>query len=234
MIFSDSLFSFLFLFLRMSSQQSFPPPLPPEEEKECFLRMKAGDTEARNRLIEHNLRLVAHIVKKYYAGSRNQDDLVSIGTVGLIKAVDSFDVSNGTRFATYAGKCLQNEILMYFRAQKKHAQETSLNEPVDVDKEGNPLTYLDILPDDEDIVELLDAKLRSSRLYDAVREALDDRERRVIVLRYGLTESGRVCAQREVAAGMGISRSYVSRIEKSALGKIRKYLGGEYGTENEK
>lgn len=230
-----ALFSRLFgLFLRVPGAGAFPPPLSKAEEKELFRKARAGDAEARNRLIEHNLRLVAHIVKKYYLSSKEQEDLISIGTIGLIKAIDSYDVEKGARFTTYAGKCLQNEILMYFRAQKKHAQETSLNEPVDVDKEGNPLTYLDILPDDEDIVELLDAKLRSSRLYDAVREALDDRERRVIVLRYGLTESGRVCAQREVAAGMGISRSYVSRIEKSALGKIRKYLGGEYGTENEK
>ncbi len=181
--------------------------------------------QARNILIEHNLRLVAHIVKKYYLSYKDQEDLLSVGTVGLIKAIDSFDVENGARFATYAGKCLQNEILMYFRSQKKHAMETSINEPVDVDKEGNPLTYLDILSDDEDIVEQLDIKLKHSRVYRAVREILDERERMVIVLRYGLTEEGRVYAQREVAERMGISRSYVSRIEKAALSKIRAYLG---------
>lgn len=213
------------LFLRVSGANSFPPPLSREEERELFLRAHAGDQEARNLLIEHNLRLVAHIVKKYYLSYRDQEDLISVGTVGLIKAIDSFDVENGARFATYAGKCLQNEILMYFRSQKKHAMETSINEPVDVDKEGNLLTYLDILSDDEDIVETLDTKIKHSRIYRAVREVLDERERMVIVLRYGLTEDGRVYAQREVAARMGISRSYVSRIEKAALAKIKKYVG---------
>lgn len=218
---------FLGLFLRVSGNNSFPPPLSKERERELFLKAHAGDAQARNTLIEHNLRLVAHIVKKYYLSYRDQEDLLSVGTVGLIKAIDSFDVENGARFATYAGKCLQNEILMYFRSQKKHAMETSINEPVDVDKEGNPLTYLDILSDDEDIVETLDTKLKHSRIYRAVREVLDERERTVIVLRYGLTEDGRVYAQREVAARMGISRSYVSRIEKAALEKIKKYVGGE-------
>lgn len=216
---------FLGLFLRVSGANSFPPPLSKDREREMFLRARAGDAEARNILIEHNLRLVAHIVKKYYLSYKDQEDLLSVGTVGLIKAIDSFDVENGARFATYAGKCLQNEILMYFRSQKKHAMETSINEPVDVDKEGNPLTYLDILSDDEDIVEQLDVKLKHSRVYRAVREILDERERAVIVLRYGLTEEGRVYAQREVAERMHISRSYVSRIEKAALSKIRAYLG---------
>lgn len=221
-----AMFSRLFgLFLRVSGANSFPPPLSREEERELFLRSHAGDKEARNLLIEHNLRLVAHIVKKYYLSYRDQEDLISVGTVGLIKAIDSFDVENGARFATYAGKCLQNEILMYFRSQKKHAMETSINEPVDVDKEGNLLTYLDILSDDEDIVETLDTKIKHSRIFRAVREVLDERERMVIVLRYGLTENGRVYAQREVASRMGISRSYVSRIEKAALAKIKKYVG---------
>ena len=216
---------FFGLFLRASGAHSFPPPLPKEKERTLFLQARQGDAHARNTLIEHNLRLVAHIVKKYYLSYRDQEDLLSIGTVGLIKAIDSFDVANGARFATYAGKCVQNEILMYFRAQKKHAQETSINEPVDVDKEGNPLTYLDILSDDEDIVEALDTKIRHSKVYRAVREVLDEREKAVIVLRYGLTEDGRVYAQREVAMRLGISRSYVSRIEKAALEKIKNYLG---------
>ena len=190
-----------------------------------FLKARAGDLSARNTLIEHNLRLVAHIVKKYYLSYKDQEDLISVGTVGLIKAIDSYDVENGARFATYAGKCLQNEILMYFRAQKKHALETSINEPVDVDKEGNPLTYLDILSVDDDIVETLDTKIKNAGIYHAVRNVLDDRERKVVVLRYGLTESGREYTQREVAQYMGISRSYVSRIEKSALEKIKKSVG---------
>ncbi|MBQ3155017.1 MAG: RNA polymerase sporulation sigma factor SigK [Clostridia bacterium] len=221
-----TLFSRFFgLFLRVSGVQSFPPPLPKDKERELFLRAHAGDAEARNTLIEHNLRLVAHIVKKYYLSYRDQEDLLSVGTIGLIKAIDSFDVQNGARFATYAGKCLQNEILMYFRAQKKHAQETSINEPVDVDKEGNPLTYLDVLSDDEDIIETLDTKIKHAGIYRAVREVLDEREKAVIVLRYGLTEEGKAYAQREVASRLGISRSYVSRIEKAALEKIKKYLG---------
>ena len=217
----SALSRFFGLFLRVSGAHSFPPPLPKEKEHTLFLQSRAGDMHARNTLIEHNLRLVAHIVKKYYLSYRDQEDLLSIGTVGLIKAIDSFDVTNGARFATYAGKCVQNEILMYFRSQKKHAQETSINEPVDVDKEGNPLTYLDILSDDEDIVEALDTKIRHSKVYRAVREVLDEREKAVIVLRYGLTEDGKVYAQREVAVRLGISRSYVSRIEKAALEKLR-------------
>lgn len=219
-----SISRFFGLFLRVSGANAFPPPLSRERERELFLQARAGDAEARNTLIEHNLRLVAHIVKKYYLSYRDQEDLISVGTVGLIKAIDSFNVENGARFATYAGKCLQNEILMYFRSQKKHAMETSINEPVDVDKEGNPLTYLDILSDDEDIVESLDTKLKHSRVYRAVREILDERERTVIVLRYGLTADGHIYAQREVAERMGISRSYVSRIEKAALEKIKKYV----------
>ena len=219
-------------FLRVGTPNSFPPPLPKDEERELFLKARAGDMKARNKLIEHNLRLVAHIVRKYYLSSGEQEDLVSIGTVGLIKAIDSFDVTKGARFTTYAAKCLQNEILMYFRSAKKHSQETSLNEPVDVDKEGNPLTYLDILADDEDIVETLYSRFRSGKLYDAVRSTLDEREKKVIVLRYGLTESGRAYAQREVARCMGISRSYVSRNEKAALEKIKKYLEDTEKNEN--
>lgn len=222
-----SVFSrFVGMFLRAAGANSFPPPLHKDKEKELFLKARAGDLSARNTLIEHNLRLVAHIVKKYYLSYREQEDLISVGTVGLIKAIDSYDVENGARFATYAGKCLQNEILMYFRAQKKHSMETSINEPVDVDKEGNPLTYLDILSVDDDIVETLDTQIKHAGIYDAIRNVLDERERRVVILRYGLTESGREYTQREVAQYMGISRSYVSRIEKAALEKIKKYVGG--------
>lgn len=215
--------NFLYLFLKVSYSQSFPPPLPPKEEAECFRRMRAGDKKARALLIEHNLRLVAHIVKKYYTSSTSQDDLISIGTIGLIKAIDSFDAENGARFATYAGKCLQNEILMYFRSQKKLTAEVSINETIDMDKDGNPLTYVDIISTDDTIAEDIDIKCRSERARAIIDRYLDRREREIIVLRYGLA-GGRAITQRETAEKLGISRSYVSRIEKAALEKIAKYL----------
>ena len=211
------------LLLRTSDTHSFPPPLSKEEEHELFVRTRKGDSAARNKLIEHNLRLVAHIVKKYYTGAPDQDDLISVGTIGLIKAIDSFNIENGARFATYAGKCLQNEILMYFRSQKKHSGVTSINEPVDIDKDGNPLTYLEIIASPDDIVDSIDRKIKLEKIIKAIKNVLTERERKIIMLRYGLNKSGRHYAQREVAQMLGISRSYVSRIEKSAIDKIREY-----------
>lgn len=212
------------LILRTSDTHSFPPPLPKEEEKALFARAKQGDLDARNKLIEHNLRLVAHIVKKYYTTYPDQDDLISVGTVGLIKAIDSFNAENGAKFATYAGKCLQNEILMYFRAQKKHAGVTSINDPVDVDKDGNPLTYLEIIAAPDDIVDSIDRKIKLEKILFAVKNALTDRERKIMMLRYGINKNRKSYAQRDVAKLLGISRSYVSRLEKSAIDKIREYL----------
>lgn len=211
----------LFIFLRVQSGgNSFPPPLSAERERECFRLMREnGDMSARNELIEHNLRLVAHIVKKYYSSGKNQDDLISIGTIGLIKAVDSFDPALGSRFATYAGKCLQNEIFMYFRSQKRLAAEVSLSETIDIDKDGNPLTWGDIIAVDDTIADDLDVKLRSARAIQIINNELTPRERQIISLRYGLGERPAI-TQREVAALMGISRSYVSRLEGSALKKI--------------
>ncbi|MBQ3100668.1 MAG: RNA polymerase sporulation sigma factor SigK [Clostridia bacterium] len=214
------LFNFVYLFARVSSGGNFPPPLGTKKESELFEAMKKGDCEARSLLIEHNLRLVAHIIKKYYGDAKNQDDLMSIGTIGLIKAVDSFDPSNGARFATYASKCLQNEILMHFRAQKKLAQEVSINDPIDVDKDGNPLTYFDIVYSEDTIAEDIDLKLKCRAALDIVKNDLDERQRQIIVLRYGLNMRP-AKTQREIASELGISRSYVSRIEKSALEKIR-------------
>lgn len=213
-----------FMFLRVSGSYSFPPPLSREEESECFEKLKQGDAKARAKLIEHNLRLVAHIVKKYYTTTRDQDDLISIGTIGLIKAIDSFDPTNGTRFATYAGKCLQNEILMHFRSQKRQNCETSIDEAVDVDKDGNPLTYMDVICIDDDIVEKLDLKFKSEQVIKAIREKLNDRERTIIIMRHGLCSNGRTYTQREVAKIMNISRSYVSRLEKGALTKMHRYI----------
>ena len=212
------------LILRTSDTHSFPPPLSKEEEYALFVRTKQGDLAARNKLIEHNLRLVAHIVKKYYTSAPDQDDLISVGTVGLIKAIDSFNAENGAKFATYAGKCLQNEILMYFRAQKKHAGVTSINDPVDVDKDGNPLTYLEIIAAPDDIVDSIDRKIKLEKILFAVKNALTDRERKIMMLRYGINKNRKSYAQRDVAKLLGISRSYVSRLEKSAIDKIREYL----------
>ena len=208
------------LFLRVSSPGSFPPPLSHEEEIYYFRLARKGDQKAREHLIEHNLRLVAHIVKKYYSSSKNQDDLVSIGTVGLIKAIDSYDPDNGTKFATYAGRCLQNEILMHFRSQKKLSNEVSLSETIDTDKDGNPLTYSDIISCEDTIAEDLSFKISSQKALRIIKYQLTPRERQILVLRYGLNNKKPI-TQREIAATLGISRSYVSRIEKSAIEKIR-------------
>ena len=209
------------LFLKITSNTAFPPPLSKEEEAECFARAKKGDAEARTRLIEHNLRLVAHIAKKYSSSGYEQDDLISVGSIGLIKAIDSYNPESGTRFATYAGKCLQNEILMYFRSQKKLASETLLSDAIDMDKDGNPLTYMDVICCEDNILDEIELKINSKKALKAVRDALDDREREIIVLRYGLS-GNRPITQREIAKKLGISRSYVSRLEKSALDKLRK------------
>ncbi len=222
MLFEGSmiLFGAYCLFLKISSNSTFPPPLTAKEEKEFFERARKGDYEARNVLIERNLRLVAHIAKKYYTPNCDNDDLISIGTIGLIKAIDSFDATNGTRFATYAGKCLQNEILMYFRSQKKLACETLLSEAVDTDKDGNPLTYMDIICCEDNTLEQIELKINSAKAIRAVNTVLADREREIIILRYGLCGTNPL-TQREIASKLGISRSYVSRIEKSALDKLR-------------
>ncbi len=222
-IFSFLMNNFLYLFLKVSYTQSFPPPLSPKEEAECFRLMGAGDKKAREKLIEHNLRLVAHIVKKYYTAGTDQEDLISIGTIGLIKAIDSFNPKNGARFATYAGKCMQNEILMHFRSQKKTACEVSINEAIDTDKEGNPLTYGDIISVEDTIAEDLDIALRSEAAKKVILHRLDARARKIICLRYGLFGSDTL-TQREVAERMGISRSYVSRIEKAALAEIAAHI----------
>jgi RNA polymerase sporulation-specific sigma factor len=213
----------LCLFLRVEDHNRFPPPLPPEKEREYFKLAKEGDEKAREQLILHNLRLVAHMVKKYYTSYAAQDDLISIGTIGLIKAIDSFDPENGAKFATYAGKCLQNEILMYFRSQKKSQSDVSLSETIDVDKDGNPLTWSDVLAVEDTIADDLFVKISSDKAKKAIEKELDEREKKVIVLRYGLLGE-KPLTQREIATGMGISRSYVSRIEKAALQKLADHL----------
>lgn len=219
-----SLFSsFVHLILGINTPNSYPPPLCAEEEKRLFIKAEGGSSAAREKLILHNLRLVAHIVRKYYSSSKNQDDLVSIGTVGLIKAVDSFRISTGSRFATYAAKCIQNEILMHFRAQKKRSMEVSLCDTIDVDRDGNPLTYMDVVCTDESLDSEVARKLSSDKVLRLVSSVLEPRSRRIIILRYGI--GGRApLTQRQVAEKLGISRSYVSRIEKSALAKLKSYF----------
>lgn len=228
MFFLSALLSrFLFLFLKVSDiTGNFPPPLSPAEEAAAFAAFHAGDRTARERLISHNLRLVAHILKKYYGSSRNNEDLLSIGTVGLIKAIDTFRPENGARFATYAGRCVQNEILMYFRAQKKPQGEVSMSETIDIDKDGNPLTYMDIISVEDTIADDLYLKMRSAHMQKLIRTQLTPRERSILVLRYGLTGDA-PRTQREIAAAMHISRSYVSRIEKAALAKLAAHLSPE-------
>lgn len=215
-----------FLFLKLSGNASFPSPLTKEEEKEYFIKCKAGDMQARNILIERNLRLVAHIAKKYYYSGCDNDDLISIGTIGLIKAIDSYNPQSGTRFATYAGKCLQNEILMHFRAQKKQSLESSLNDAVETDKEGNPLTYMDIISVDDDIAERIDLKLKVEKMIDGINKFLTPTEKQIIILRYGLGYAKPI-TQREVSEKLGISRSYVSRLESKAISKLRNCFGDE-------
>ena len=210
----------LHVILGISTPQQFPPPLTPAEEEAAFVRARAGSEDARQELILHNLRLVSHIVRKYYASSRNQEDLVSIGTIGLVKAVDTFHTENGTRFATYAAKCIQNEILMHFRSQRRRNSEISINEAIDVDRDGNPLTYMDVISSDECISEEITRKVEAERALRYVATRLTLRERQIIEMRFGL--DGRPpLTQREIAQQLNISRSYVSRIEKAAIEKLR-------------
>ena len=214
---------FAHIVLGIGSPNAFPPPLSKQEESQLFSLAKKGDDNARDKLILHNLRLVAHIVKKYYPTAKCQDDLISIGSIGLVKAVDSFLPEGGAKFATYAAKCIQNEILMHFRSQKKLCAEISINETIDVDRDGNPLTYTDILCSEENISEEIGRKLQTDKLMRLIDNLLTERERQITVMRYGLGGTPQK-TQRETAAMLKISRSYVSRIEKSALAKLRDAL----------
>lgn len=206
----------------ISNNNSFPQPLSPEEEERYLISYEQGDEEAKNILIERNLRLVAHIVKKYHNTGRDQDDLISIGTIGLIKAIATFNRDKGTRLATYAARCIDNEILMTIRSGKKARSEVSLHDPIGIDKEGNEISLMDILGTDaNDVIEEVDLKIQVKKLYKKMSKCLKDREKVIIMLRYGLTSEG--CkTQREIAKRLGISRSYVSRIEKRAVKKLNK------------
>ena len=218
------LLRFISLILGIEDSQSFPPPLAKNEETELFKKMAEGNERARDKIIEHNLRLVSHIIRKYYASYENPDELLSIGSLGLIKAVDSFKPTFGTRFATYGAKCVQNEILMFFRSKKKRGIEISINDQIDVDKDGNPLTYLDIISAPQNMETDLDLKVHIEKLRLLVDTVLLPREKEIIILRYGL-KGFQPRTQREVARHLGISRSYVSRIEKKALEKMKEAFG---------
>ena len=211
----------LFFSLRVSDGGgSFPRPLKADEERMYLERYAAGDLEARNVLIEHNLRLVAHIVKKYYTQSSNQDDLISIGTIGLIKGISTFKADKNVRLATYASRCIENEILMHFRSQKTLQGEVSLSDTLDGDGDGNSLSLMDVISVDDDMLENLDARDSCIQVRQYVERCLSDREKMIITMRYGLNNQPPK-TQREIAAQSGISRSYVSRIEKKALKKLK-------------
>ena len=218
--------SLLFSLRLEGNSGSFPKPLTAAEERKYLERFAQGDIDARNVLVEHNLRLVAHIIKKYYTQSADQEDLISIGTIGLIKGISSFDPSKGARLATYAARCIENEILMYFRSQKKIQGEVSLSDSIETDKDGNSLMLMDVVGVDDTMLEDLHDRDNSVRIRRLVRDCLTEREAQIIQMRYGL--SGKAPqTQKEVAKVFGISRSYVSRIEKRALCKLETALGEE-------
>jgi len=211
----------LYFILHIQNGSSFPKPLSAKEEYAQLEKMAQGDKNARAVLIERNLRLVSHIVKKYYSKTNDTDDLISIGTIGLIKAIDSFDYTKGTRLATYASRCIENEILMYFRSLKKQGNDIYLGDAIDTDKDGNPLTIEEVISDNRNLAEDLETKTQWEQVAKIIENIKDEREREIIILRYGLNNK-KPLTQREIAERLKISRSYVSRIEKKVLNDIKK------------
>lgn len=214
------------LMLRLSPGGSFPSPLSVEEERRYLMLWQDGDVAARNVLVEHNLRLVAHIIKKYYTQTNDMEDLISIGTIGLIKGINTYKPDRGIRLATYASRCIENEILMHFRSQKKTMGDVSLSDVLDTDGDGNSLSLMDVLAQNDEMSDRIGEIELCGKLKALVSSALNEREARIIKLRYGLDGSPPM-TQRETAKVCGISRSYVSRIEKKALAKLKAELGGE-------
>lgn len=214
----------MFWMLRIAPGGSFPRPLSKSEESDCLARWAEGDVEARNKLVEHNLRLVAHIVKKYYAQTDDAEDLISIGTIGLIKGINTYRAEKGVKLSSYVSRCIENEILMAFRGARKSAGDVSLSEALDVEEDGGSLSILDVLAQEDDLCEQVGRAEIRSKLQRAIQTALTDREAEIIRLRYGLS-GGEPQTQRQLAERFSISRSYVSRIEKRALEKLRDALG---------
>lgn len=211
----------LYFMLHLSTNNSFPKPLTAKEEEAELIKFhRDGDIDARNRLVNHNMRLVAHIIKKYYSTYSDQEDIISIGTIGLIKGINTFDYTKGTRLATYASRCIENEIFMHFRTRKKNANEISMNEPIDTDSEGNPLTFTDIIYSDETVFDDVDLKMNTEKLYKYLENIDDPRKKKILIMRYGLYDTEPL-TQREIAKELGISRSYVSRIETKAIEELR-------------
>lgn len=211
----------LYFMLHLSQANSFPKPLSAKEEQEEFIKFhRDSDINARNKLVNHNMRLVAHIIKKYYSNYSDQEDIISIGTIGLIKAINTFDYTKGTRLATYASRCIENEIFMHFRTLKKNANEVSMYEPIDVDSEGNPLTFSDIIYDEKSVFDDVDLKMKTEKLYEYIEDIKDERKKKILIMRYGLYDT-KTYTQREIAKLLGISRSYVSRIETKAIDELR-------------
>ncbi len=225
-IINTVLTNLMYFTLHLQSASSFPRPLSAKQETEYFEKMKNGDTAARTALIEHNLRLVAHVSKKYFSLTADSDDLISIGTIGLIKAIDTFSFDKGVRLGTYASRCIENEILMHLRGQKKTAQDISMNEPIDSDGEGNPLTFSDVIFQDDTIADDIDIQEKEKQLYAFIKQLKSSTEKEILILRYGLYNT-QPLTQREVAQKLGISRSYVSRIEKRVIEKLRIFFGVE-------
>ena len=204
----------------IGGSDTLPPPLPREEETEVIARLEQGDPQARQTLIERNLRLVVYIARRFENTGINIEDLISIGTIGLIKAINTFRADKNIKLATYASRCIENEVLMHFRNKKKSAQDVYISDPIDTDKDGNSLTLGDIMSEEDNIIDCIDLHIKSEQLYDFIACCLDERERQIIVMRYGLGGT-RPLTQREVAKKLEISRSYVSRIEKKAIGTLR-------------
>lgn len=216
--FSEYLFLFI---LHICHNETFPKPLSKKDEEDCINKMINGDKYAKNKLIEHNLRLVAHIIKKYYHCTNDIDDLVSIGTIGLIKAINTYNPDKNIKLSSYASRCIENEILMHFRNCKKNALDISLNEAIDTDKDGSALTLMDVMSVEDDILDTIDTNMNLDKLYKYMEEVLNEREKEILTLRFGLYGNN-ILTQREIAEKLKISRSYVSRIEKKALHLLKR------------